>query len=159
MSDEFKIPPVASPEILHPTVWRTFHSLQRWKMIVLPMNSHYLTYTFLFNGWENVLFEVVEGGCCNVRYTISRWINKTKLQSELSGAHVPPPSGRKLTTIDLYFTSRRLFDYVPSLFFIILMPSWLKSVWSLSFFCILYAKRVCSSLANCWTFSWVLPIE
>ena len=26
-----------------------FHSLVRWKMIILPIYSYYLTYTFLFN--------------------------------------------------------------------------------------------------------------
>ena len=33
------------------------HSLLRWNMIILP-NSHYLTYRFIFKGWENVLFEL-----------------------------------------------------------------------------------------------------
>ena len=36
-----------SPEILHHTVWITFHTLLKWEMIILP-TSHYLTHTVLF---------------------------------------------------------------------------------------------------------------
>ena len=32
--DQFQISPAASPALLHNTVWRTFHSLLRWKMII-----------------------------------------------------------------------------------------------------------------------------
>ena len=32
-----QISPAVSPEILHYTVWRTFHSLLRWRMIILPI--------------------------------------------------------------------------------------------------------------------------
>ena len=35
--DQLQISPAASPEILHHTVWRTFHSLLRWKMMILPI--------------------------------------------------------------------------------------------------------------------------
>ena len=35
------------------------HNLLRWKTKDdFCTNSHYLTYTFIFNGWENVLFEL-----------------------------------------------------------------------------------------------------
>ena len=49
--------PAASPEILHHTEWRTwlFHSLLRWKMIILPVLTTTLIH-FSLKGWENVLF-------------------------------------------------------------------------------------------------------
>ena len=58
-ADQCQISPAASSEFSHHTVWRT------WLLIAYShmkddytTNSHYLTYTFLFKNWEDVLFEL-----------------------------------------------------------------------------------------------------
>ena len=58
-SDQFLISPAASPELLHNTVMENlaFHSLPRWKMIILPIFTTSLIH-FSLKGWENVLFEL-----------------------------------------------------------------------------------------------------
>ena len=56
MGDQFPISSAASPDILHHTVWITWlfiaSSDRRW----FTTNSQYLTYTFFFNVWENILW-------------------------------------------------------------------------------------------------------
>ena len=58
-SDQCQISPAASPEIytIHSMENVTFHSLLRWKIIILPILANSFLH-FLFKGWENVLFEL-----------------------------------------------------------------------------------------------------
>ena len=58
-SDQVQISPVASPVILHHTVWRTwlFIAYSDWKMILVPVLTTSLIH-FSWKGWENVLFEL-----------------------------------------------------------------------------------------------------
>ena len=58
-SDQVKISPVASPVILHHTVWRTwlFIAYSDWKMILVPVLTTSLIH-FSWKGWENSLFEL-----------------------------------------------------------------------------------------------------
>ena len=58
-SDQHRISPAASPEILHDSMENlTFHSLLWWKMIIL-YNSHYLAENIVsVKGWENILFKL-----------------------------------------------------------------------------------------------------
>ena len=74
-SDQLQISPAASPEILHYTVQRTwlFHSLLRWKIIILSILSVSLTH-FSLKGWEIVLFELGNGTSliCSIRKGRSR---------------------------------------------------------------------------------------
>ena len=58
-SDQVRISPVASPVILHHTVWRTwlFIAYSDWKRILVPVLTISLI-QFSWNGWENVLFEL-----------------------------------------------------------------------------------------------------
>ena len=58
-SDQVRISPVASPVILHHTVWRTwlFIAYSDWKMILVPVLTTSLI-QFSWKGWENVLFEL-----------------------------------------------------------------------------------------------------
>ena len=58
-SDQVQISPVASPVILHHTVWRTwlFIAYSDWKMILVPVLTTLLIH-FSGKGWENVLFEL-----------------------------------------------------------------------------------------------------
>ena len=58
-SDQVQISPVASPVILHHTVWRTwpFIAYSDWKMILVPVLTTSLIH-FYWKGWENVLFEL-----------------------------------------------------------------------------------------------------
>ena len=58
-SDQVQISPVASPVILHHTVWRTwlFIAYSDWKMIPVPVLTTSLIH-FSWKGWENVLFEL-----------------------------------------------------------------------------------------------------
>ena len=57
-SDQYQISSATSPEIQQHTVWITWffiaYSDERW--LYHKHYSHYLTYAFLFKGWENVLF-------------------------------------------------------------------------------------------------------
>ena len=57
--DQVQISPVASPVILHHTVWRTwlFIAYSDWKMILVPVLTTSLIH-FSWKGWENVLFEL-----------------------------------------------------------------------------------------------------
>ena len=57
-SDLLQISPAASPEILHSHSMKNlpFHSLLRWKMIILPILTTSLIH-FTLKGWENVPFE------------------------------------------------------------------------------------------------------
>ena len=58
-SDHVQISPVASPVILHHTVWRTwlFIAYSDWKMILVPVLTTSLIH-FSWKGWENALFEL-----------------------------------------------------------------------------------------------------
>ena len=58
-SDQSPISPVASPEILHHTIWRTWlfiaYSDERWLHYQFSLPNPYIS---LEEGWENVLFEL-----------------------------------------------------------------------------------------------------
>ena len=54
-SDQFQISPAASPETLQHTVWRTWLLIANSDENHYTTNSHYLTYTFILKGRENVL--------------------------------------------------------------------------------------------------------
>ena len=58
-SDQFQISPAASPEIWHHTVWRTWlfiaYSDERWFYYQFSLPHLYIS---LWEGWENVLFEL-----------------------------------------------------------------------------------------------------
>ena len=76
-SDQVQISPVASPVILHHTVWRTwlFIAYSDWKMILVPVLTTSLIH---WKGWENVLFELgierVNSSFCAVTAdSKSRW--------------------------------------------------------------------------------------
>ena len=57
-SDQCQISPAASPEIsLHSTKNLAFHSLLRWKMIILPILTTSPIH-FSLKVWENILFEL-----------------------------------------------------------------------------------------------------
>ena len=76
-SDQVQISPVASPVILHATVWRTwlFIAYSDWKMILVPVLTTSLIH-FSWKGWENVLFELgIERlkSCCRDTTEIRFW--------------------------------------------------------------------------------------
>ena len=59
-SDQSQISPAASPEILHHTVWRTWHFIAYQsdeRRLLLPILTTSLIH-FSLKGWENVLFEL-----------------------------------------------------------------------------------------------------
>ena len=62
--DQIQISPVASPVILHHTVWRTwlFIAYSDWKMILVPVLTTSLIH-FSWKGWENVHFELGGSPC------------------------------------------------------------------------------------------------
>ena len=71
-SDQVQISPVASPVILHHTVWRTwlFIAYSDWKMIIVPVLTTSLIH-FSWKGWENVLFEL---GIERVKVKLRGWL-------------------------------------------------------------------------------------
>ena len=56
-SDQLEISPGASPEMLHHTVWRSFHSLLGWTIIYYQFSVHHEYIILSLGGWKNVLFE------------------------------------------------------------------------------------------------------
>ena len=73
-SGQFQVSPAASPEISRHTVWRiwlfiAYYSNER--LLYFQFSLH--TYTFLFNGWENVLFVLAKA---NFNYKLRQELNE-----------------------------------------------------------------------------------
>ena len=81
-SDQVRISPVASPVILHHTVWRTwlFIAYSDWKMILVPVLTTSLI-QFSWKGWENVHIGFAPNVCDMINTVISTGIWKLGYQN------------------------------------------------------------------------------